>query len=121
MGAQFLPASLEGNALPSLGSIAVAIKAFFHPERALDINVIHSLHLGKETLQVEVKQGDIKVQHGESQKSDVVFHTSVQVFLGLFTGQMKPDEAISGGMVRIEGDPGALSRFLSLSCFSGSR
>jgi len=33
-GAQLLPASLEGVALPSLGSMAVAIKAFFHPEPA---------------------------------------------------------------------------------------
>jgi hypothetical protein len=33
--------------------------------------------------------------------------------LGLFTGQIKPDEAIAGGFIRIEGDPGALSRFFS--------
>jgi hypothetical protein len=33
-GAQFLPTSMEGIALPSLGAIAIAIKAFFHPEEA---------------------------------------------------------------------------------------
>jgi hypothetical protein len=43
------------------------------------------------------------------------------VFVGLFAGQIKPDEAISGGLVRIEGDVSALGRFLSLSGLSGSR
>jgi hypothetical protein len=33
-------------------------------------------------------------------------------YLGLFAGQLQPEAAIAGGLVRIEGDPGALSRFL---------
>ncbi|MCI0555175.1 MAG: hypothetical protein L0287_29870 [Anaerolineae bacterium] len=49
----------------------------------------------------------------ESQKSVADFFTGMQVFLGLFTGQIKPDEAIARDLIRIEGDPGALSRFLS--------
>jgi hypothetical protein len=37
----------------------------------------------------------------------------MEIFLGLFTGQITPDQAISGGLVQIKGDPGALERFLS--------
>ena len=119
-GSQFLPASLEGVALPSLGAIALAIKAFFHPEQAQGVNETYELHIGNEVLQVQIKEGEIQVQQGESLKPDVVFHTDMQSYLGLFTGQIKPDEAISGGLIRIEGDPGVLSRFLNLSGVPGS-
>src|SRR5688572_9884889 len=37
-GSQFLPTSLAGVALPSLGAMALAIKAFFQPERAQGVN-----------------------------------------------------------------------------------
>jgi DNA-binding HxlR family transcriptional regulator/putative sterol carrier protein len=114
-GAQFLPASLEGIELPSLGSIAVAIKAFFRPEGARNIKESYGLHLGMEVLQVQVNEGEIRVLQNESQKSDADFYTSMQVFLGLLTGQLKPDEAILGGQVRIDGDPAALERFLNIS------
>jgi len=119
-GSQFLPASLEGVALPSLGAIALAIKAFFHPEQAQGVNETYELHIGNEVLQVQIKEGEIQVQQGESLKPDMVFHTDMQSYLGLFTRQIKPDEAISGGLIQIEGDPGALSRFLNLCGVPGS-
>ena len=118
-GSQFLPTSLEGVALPSLGAITLAIKAFFHPERAQRVNETYELHLGHEVLQAQIKEGEINVQQGTALKADAVFHTDMQLFLGLFTGQIKPDEAISGRLVRIEGDPGALSRFLNVCGLSG--
>lgn len=112
-GAQLLPASLEGIALPSLGSIAVAIKAFFHPEAAQKVNETYGLHFGQETLQVQIKEGEMKIQQGEAPRSDADFYTNMESFLGLFTGQLKPDEAIAADLIRIEGDPGALGRLLS--------
>ncbi|MCI0395637.1 MAG: winged helix-turn-helix transcriptional regulator [Chloroflexi bacterium] len=119
-GSQFLPTSLEGVALPSLGAIALAIKAFFHPEQAQRVDETYELHLGNEVLQVQINEGEIQVQQGESLKPDVVFRTDMQSYLGLFTGQIKPDEAMSGELIRIEGDPGALSRFLNLCGLAGS-
>jgi DNA-binding HxlR family transcriptional regulator/putative sterol carrier protein len=134
-GSHFLPASLEGVALPSLGAMALAIKAFFHPEQAQGVNETYELHLGNEVLQVQVKEGELQVQQGAAQKAGVVFHTDMQVFVGLFAGQIKPEEAISGGLIRIEGDRNednrfederfedelsALSRFFKISGVPGS-
>ena len=119
-GSQLLPTSLEGVALPSLGAITLAIKAFFHPEQAQGVKETFELHLGNEVLQVQIKAGELQVQQGGAQKADVVFHTDMQYFVGLFAGQIKPDEAISGGLIRIEGEPGALSRFLNLSGLASS-
>lgn len=114
-GSQFLPPSLEGLELPGVGAITLAIKAFFHLERARGIHEIYELHLGNEVLQVQVNDGRLCVQQGQSLRADVVFHTSMQLFVGLFARQIQPEEAISGGLIRIEGDAGALSRFLHIS------
>jgi DNA-binding HxlR family transcriptional regulator/putative sterol carrier protein len=119
-GSQFLPPSLEGLALPSLGAITLAIKAFFHPEQAQDCNETFELHLGHEVLQVHVKNGELQVQQGQARKADAVFHTDMQSFVGLFARQIRPDEAISMGLIRVEGYPGALHRFLEISGVPGS-
>lgn len=91
----------------------MALKAFFHPEEAQNIDETYGLHLEEETLQVQVKEAEIKVQQGDAQKSVADFYTTMQIFLGLFTGQLKPDEAIARDLVRVDGDPGALRQFLS--------
>lgn len=113
-GSQFLPTSLAGIALPSLGAMALAIKAFFQPEQAQGVNETYELHLGQEVLQVQVKAGELQVQQGGTLKADVVFQTDMGTYVGLFSGQIKPEEAIAGDLIRIEGDAGALSRFLNL-------
>ena len=118
-GAGLLPASLEGVALPSLGSIAVALKAFFHPEAARRAHETYGLHFGEEILHVQINEGEIKVWQGEPQNSDAGFFTNMRTFLGLFTGQLQPDEAITRELIRIEGDPVALRRFLSYCYVSG--
>jgi DNA-binding HxlR family transcriptional regulator len=113
-GSQFLPTSLEGVALPSAGAMSLAMKAFFQPEQARDVHETYELHLGHEVLQVQSQGDELRVQQGQARQADVVFHTDMPSYLGLFTGQIEPDEAIARGLVRIEGDPAALSRFLNL-------
>jgi len=120
-GSQFLPASLEGVALPGLGAMALAIKAFFHPEQAQGVEETFELHLGNEVLQVHIQQAELQVRQGADQKPDVVFHTDMQYFVGVFAGQLKPEEAISAGLIRVEGDPDALNRFLKITGVPGSR
>jgi DNA-binding HxlR family transcriptional regulator/putative sterol carrier protein len=119
-GAHLLPTSLEGNALPSVGSCALGIKAFFRPEQARGVNETYELHLGDEVLNVRIKDGDLQVRQGATSHAEVVFHTDMPTYLGLFSGQIKPEEAIALGLVRIEGDPGGLSRFLIMCGLPGS-
>jgi putative sterol carrier protein len=119
-GSRLLPSSLEGVALPSLGSCALGIKAFFRPEQAQGVTETYELHLGHEILQVQIKVGELQVQQGDVLKADVIFYTDMPSYLGLFSGQIKPDQAIAGGLIRIEGDPGALCRFLNLFELSNS-
>jgi DNA-binding HxlR family transcriptional regulator len=114
-GSRLLPPSLDGLALPSLGATTLAIKAFFHPEQAHDINETFELHLGDEVLQVQVREGALQVQQGQSVKADVILHMEMGVFMGLFSGQLRPEAALSGKLLQVDGDPEGLKRFLKLS------
>ncbi len=106
---------MEGLALPSVGTITLALKAFFYPQQAQNITEIYELHLGTEVLQVQIKEGELHVQQGQTLKADAVFQTNIPTYIGLFSGQLKPEVALAGGLIRVEGEPGALNRFLSLS------
>src|SRR5215212_1468143 len=119
-GARLLPPTLEGNTLPSVGSCALGIKAFFRPDQARAINETYEWHLGTEVLQVQIKAGELYVQQGQALKADVIFHTDMPSYLGLFSGQLTPDEAVARGLVRIAGDPGALRRFLNACGLPGA-
>lgn len=114
-GAQFLPPSLEGLALPSVGSMALAMKAFFRPEAALEMNETFELRLGEETLQVQIREGVMRTQQGVGWRPDTILEMEMGVFVGLFAGQLRPDEALAAGLVRVvEGDEGALGRYLGV-------
>lgn len=119
-GSQFLPQSLDGLAMPSVGATTLAIKAFFHPEQARGVDETYELHLGHEVLQVWIQDGALRVQQGQTRTADAVLFTEMPVFMGLFSGQIQPDEALASGLARIEGDSDALSRFLRLSSVAGT-
>jgi DNA-binding HxlR family transcriptional regulator len=114
-GSQLLPPSLEGVALPSLGAATIAIKAFFRPAQAQGPNETYELHLDNEILQIQIKNGELQAHQGQSLPADVVFYTSMDIFMGLFSGQIPPDDAVANELIRIEGDPDALHRFLNVT------
>jgi DNA-binding HxlR family transcriptional regulator len=114
-GSQFLPSSLEGIALPSLGAVTLAVKAFFHPEQAQNIHEIFELHLGNEVLQIQIDDGKLHVQQDQALKADIVLYTEMAIFMGLFSGQIEAETAITSGLVRIKGHTDGLRRLLQLS------
>jgi DNA-binding HxlR family transcriptional regulator len=113
-GSQFVPSSAEGATLLRLGSYALTLKIFFRPELAQGINETYELQVDHEVLQVQIANGEIEVRQGESRRADVIFQTDLATYLGLLQRQLQPEEAIAAGLIRIEGDPAALSRFLNL-------
>jgi DNA-binding HxlR family transcriptional regulator len=113
-GSQFVPPSAEGATVLNVGSYALTLKTFFRPEQAQAVNETYELHIDNEVLRVRIKAGEIDVRQGENQNADVIFYTDMPTYLGLLQRKIQPDEAISGGLIRIEGDPAALTRFLEL-------
>jgi putative sterol carrier protein len=119
-GSQFVPASAQDAALLNVASYALTLKTFFRPEQAQRVNETYELCIDHEVLQVQISAGQIHIQQGEALKPDVVFQTDMPTYLGLLQRQIPPHEAISEGLIRIEGDPGALSRFLDLCGLPGA-
>lgn len=114
-GAQFAPASPEGVTPLHLGSYALTPQTFFQPERAQGINEVYEFRAGDEVLQVRVADGTIAVKQGQPWLAVATFYTDVLSYLGLIRGQLPPDVAVAQGLVRVEGDPTALQRFVQ-SC-----
>ncbi len=119
-GSQFVPPSPEGAAVLHVSSYALTLKTFFRPEQAQGLNEAYELHIDNEVLQVQIKDGELHIQQGEALKADAMFHTDVRSYLGLLTGEIRPDAAIEKGQIRIEGDPGALRRFLNVCGLPGA-
>jgi hypothetical protein len=118
-GSQFVPQSMESVSVLRLGSYALTLKTFFRPEQAQGVDETYALHVDHEVLQVQIAAGEIHVQQGETAKADMVLHTDMPSYLRLLTGQIQPDEAIARGLIQIEGDPGALRRFLTICGLPG--
>jgi DNA-binding HxlR family transcriptional regulator len=114
-GSRLLPPTLDGLSMPTVGTASVAIKAFFNPAAAQDSDEIYEWRFGIESLQVQVKGGQLCIQQGQYFMADVVFHADMTVFMGLFSGQLPAEDALAAGLVRIDGDPTALHRFLAIS------
>jgi DNA-binding HxlR family transcriptional regulator len=113
-GSQFVPPAPGGASVLHVGSYALTLKTFFRPERAQGINEVYALHIDNEVLQVQIADGTIHVQQGEPRNAAMTLHADMPTYLGLLSGQIQPDEAVSAGSVRVEGDHGALRRFLSI-------
>ena len=109
-----MPPSMEGVTLLHMGSYALTLKTFFRPEQAQGVDETYELHIGDEVLQAQIRAAEIHIQQGEILKADVVFRTDIRSFLELLSGQIQPAEAVSSGRILIEGDPGALSRFVNI-------
>ncbi len=118
-GSQFVPLAPEGAAVLHAGSYALTLKTFFRPEQAQGVNETYELHVDDEVLQVEIKEGQIRVQQGNALRADAFFYTDILSYLGLLQRKIQPEEALARGLIRIEGDPGALSRFLNFCGLPG--
>lgn len=119
-GSQFVPPSAEGAAMLNVGSYALTLKTFFRPEQTQGVHETYELRIEDEVLQVQIDDGEIDVRQGETRKADAVFQTDMPTYLGLLQRKIQPDKVIAEGLVQIEGDTSALSRFLDICGLPGS-
>ena len=113
-GSQFVPPAPEGAHVLRAGSYALTLKTFFRPEQARGVRATYALRVGAETLRVSIADGRIDVRQGDAAGADTVFHLDVPTYLGLLQRLIDPDVALAAGLVRAEGDPRELGRFLDL-------
>jgi len=119
-GSQFVPPSAGEAALLNVGSYALTLKTFFRPALAQDIEKTYELHIDDEVMQVKIDKGEIEVQQGTALPADAVFYTDIATYLGLITGQIGVDTAVTNQTIHIEGETQSLQRFLDLCGLPGS-
>jgi DNA-binding HxlR family transcriptional regulator len=113
-GSQFVPAAADDETLLNVGSYALTLKTFFHPELAQGLDETYELRIDDEVMQVRVADGRLRVQQGMGLPADQVIETDIATYLGLLTGRIQPDEAVARGLARVTGDPDALCRFVRI-------
>jgi putative sterol carrier protein len=68
-------------------------------------------------LQLHFDHGSVHVRQGEAANPDATFYTDMPVYMRLIAGALQPEEAVAEGLVRVQGDPAKLARFLHLCGF----
>lgn len=113
-GSQFVPPTWEDATLLHLGSYALTFKTFFRAEDAQGLHETYELHIDNDVLQVQIQDGAIDVRQGQRVEPDAVFYLSMETFMALMGRALAPEDAVTQGLVQVEGDPGALGRLLAL-------
>jgi len=111
-GAQSLGEPRPGEIMTA-DSMVMALRSAFVPAASHDLEASYELHLGEVVIHACVERGKIAVQPGALPSADLVIEAGPGV-KDLLSGALSPAEAITGGSVRLTGDPAWLDRFVEL-------
>jgi DNA-binding HxlR family transcriptional regulator/putative sterol carrier protein len=95
------------------GSIVLALRSLFDPDRARGLEASYALRLGEESFIVGVSGGELELDR-DGGETDGAIETDAATFAAVLTGELPLDEAVASGAVAIEGGRRAIARFLRL-------
>jgi DNA-binding HxlR family transcriptional regulator len=99
--------------------LALALKAFFHPEAAGDEPRRYELRLAEGVFVLEVADGAVDVRHAGLGEPDLVLAAEDEALIGLLAGAVDADDALAGGTIEIvAGDRAGLERFVEAFRFA---
>ncbi|HEX2172765.1 MAG TPA: helix-turn-helix domain-containing protein [Dehalococcoidia bacterium] len=94
-------------------SLIMALRTTFDPRAAQGLQVSYELHLGEVVIHARVDDGTLRVAEGPLPGADLVIEAG-PALRALMAGEIRPDEAIESGLVRLTGDPDLLTRFVEI-------
>lgn len=97
--------------------LAVALRAFFRPERAQGVHETYELRFGPDVFHAVVDDGSLEVRSGPASEPGLVLEAGVDTMLALLGGALAPADAVAAGAVRAEGDLELLERLPALFAF----
>jgi DNA-binding HxlR family transcriptional regulator len=106
--------SFPSDAPVGIDSVILALSTFFDPAGAGDLSARYELRLGEHTFSVRVADQAIEVERGAADDPDAVIETDFATFSGLIWDGRELGDALRAGAIAIEGDRGAVDRFLGL-------
>ena len=95
-------------------SVILALSTFFDADAADDLSARYELHLGENAFHVRVADRAIEVDRGAAGDPDAIIETDAATFSALIWDGRELADALSAGDIMVEGDHGAVNRFLQL-------
>jgi DNA-binding HxlR family transcriptional regulator len=96
------------------GWLVQGARTMFDPARAGDLRESYVVRCGDEIATIRIADAAIEADLGGADDVDAVLELDVGTLFALVAGEMDPKDAIAHGLARIEGDPAALGRFVSV-------
>ncbi len=93
-------------------SYFVAIRASFRPKRGAALNECYEFRIDGHVFEVAVADGKCATREGGSTNPTVVATMDVRTLNGLLLERLRPGDGIADGRIEVQGDPGALDRFV---------
>jgi DNA-binding HxlR family transcriptional regulator/putative sterol carrier protein len=87
-----------------------ALRVVFQPERARGVTETYEFHVDEDVFFASVDDGTLDVGAGTTPNPAAVITTDFQTFAAVGIGELSPQEALSQGKARVEGDMEAALR-----------
>lgn len=87
----------------SVGALAIALRAAFHPEQAKGHDLVFEIRLGGHALHVSVTDGQVSFPAESQSEPHLVLETAPEVFAELLTGSLDIDSAVASGRTQVHG------------------
>ena len=98
----------------SPASAMLSLRTMFAPDRAAGVRVTAGFRFGAEEYRAEVADGRFAVARGQAAGADLLLDGAPEGMAALIYGGADPRELARAGMLRVEGDGAALTRFVGL-------
>lgn len=96
-------------------SVILALRSLFDREAASELTATYGLRIGEDRFRVEIADGKIELGRGAvSDPAAAIAVADAPTFAAIVGGQLPLDEALTSGVVEIEGPKQAAKRFLRL-------
>ena len=97
----------------TVDSLIMALRSTFRSEAARGFRAGYELRAGEIVFHAQIDDGRIDVAAGPLPHPDLVIEAGPAIKL-LMSREITPAQALAGGLVRIEGDPKLLDRFVEI-------
>jgi DNA-binding HxlR family transcriptional regulator len=102
-----------GCPLPE-GWLVQGSRTLFDPVRAGGLEESYEVRVGDEVATIRISDGKLDADPGGCADVDAVLELDIGTLFALARGEMEAKDAIAHGLARVEGDPEALQRFVSV-------
>jgi DNA-binding HxlR family transcriptional regulator len=106
--------SFPHDAPVGIDSVMLALGTFFDADAAEDLSARYELRLGENTFRVRIADRAIDVDRGAADDPDAILETDAATLSALIWGEQELADALRTGDLTIDGDHGAVTRFLEL-------